>query len=171
LLIYLPGSSPGPVNSARRVAEMLADEVSLEPGTFAVEWLDSTFGALGDGAHIITEDGALVLDVLELDYRARLAGAPASNDDTRALLHQLLLAQKHAFRAVQFLFGAGRRAKSGRAKVRIFLGFLSAAMLVLLILLTAATILVTLGILPEPDDAERLADSQSGSQPSQLGCS
>ena len=159
LLIYLPGLGPGAANSARRVAEILADEASLGPGTFAVERLDSTFGALRDGARIITGDGALVLDVLELDYRPRLAGAAASDDDTRALLHQLLLALKYAFWAVQLLFGAGRRAKTGRAKVQIFLGFLSAAVLVLLCLLTAATILVALGFLPEPGDAERFADA------------
>jgi hypothetical protein len=159
LLMYLPGLGPGAANSARRVAEILADEASLGPGTFAVEKLGSPFGALGDGARIIAEDGALVLDVLELDYRPRLTGAPASDHDTRALLHQLLLALKSVVWAVQMLFGAGRRAKTGRAKVQILLGFLSAAVLVLLFLLTAATILVALGFLRGPGDAERLADA------------
>jgi pimeloyl-ACP methyl ester carboxylesterase len=160
LLVYLPGLSPGPTNSARRVADILADESSLGPGTFAAERLDSTFGVLGDGARIITEDGALVLDVLELDYRPRLSGAAASDNDTRGLLHQLLLALKYSFWAIQLLFGAGRHAKSGRAKVQIFLGFLSAAILVMLFLLTAATILVALGSPPtEPGDDGRRADA------------
>ncbi len=159
LLIYVPGLEPGPANCARRVAEILADEASLGPGTFAVERLDSTFGAPGDGARIITEDGALVLDVLELDYRPRLAGLAASDGDTRALLHQLLLALKYLVWAVQLVFGAGRRAKTGRAKVQILLGFLSAAVLVMLFLVTAATILVALGFLPDAGDAERLTDA------------
>jgi hypothetical protein len=159
LLMYLPGLSLGPANSARRVAEILADEAGLGPGTFAVERLDSTFGALGDGARIITEAGALVLDVLELDYRPRLSGTPAPDEDTRALLHQLLMSLKYAFWAIQLLFGAGRRAKSRKAKFQLFLGFLSAAVLVLLFLLTAATILVALGFLPTPGDAGRFADA------------
>lgn len=158
LLIYLPGLGPGPANSARRIADILADEASLGPGTFAVERLDSTFGALGDGARIITEDGALVLDVLELDYRPRMVGAVASDDNPRALLHQLLLALKHAAWAIQLLFGARRRAKTRQAKVHILLGFLSTAVLIALFLVTAATILVALGFLPEQAGADRLAD-------------
>jgi pimeloyl-ACP methyl ester carboxylesterase len=159
LLVYLPGLGPGPANSARRVAEILADEASLGPGTFAVERLDSTYGALGDGARIISEDGALVLDVLELDYRPGLSGAPAPDKDTRALLHQLLLALKYVVWAIQLLFGAGRRAKSGRAKVQILLGFLSAAVLVLLFLVTAVTILVALGFFSEVGEAGRFTNA------------
>jgi hypothetical protein len=159
LVIYLPGISDAPSNSARRVADVLADKASEGPGTFAVEKLSSSYEALGDGARIIHDSGAATLDVLELNYKPGLLQPQATRSGLRGLFHQLLLALKYALWAVQLLWHARRRAKTRIAKAQLLIGLGSALTLLVFFVITFVAILVALGFIDDPVGSERLVDA------------
>lgn len=159
LLIFLPGLPDKPANSARRVADILADKASEGPGTFSVEKLASSYEGLGDGGRIVRHDGGGALDVLELDYRPGLLRAQATGSGLGALLHRLLLSLRYVLWSGQLLVHGGRRAKSGVAKAQILIGLLSMATLLFAFVVTLVAVLVALGFVDEPLGTERLADA------------
>jgi pimeloyl-ACP methyl ester carboxylesterase len=146
LVVFVPGIAVVPKNTARRVADILADEASLGPGTYASEKLPSDVPGLSDGGRVLTDDGEPVLDVLELEYRPNLLRSESAGTGPRALLHRLLLSLKYLVWAVVLLVGGGRRAKSAQARVQIVLGMLSLLALAVAFALTAVAILASLGI-------------------------
>lgn len=149
-----------PSNTARRVADILADTASEGPGTFAVEALASPYPTLSGGGRIIGHSGEVVLDVLELDYRPDLLRSGSSGSGLGAQVHRLLLSLVYVARAAALVLRAlRRRAKTRVSKFQIFLGFLGLAVLLLSFLVTAVAILTALGLVGEPVVSERFTDA------------
>lgn len=159
LLIYLPGLPEGLANSARRVADILADTASEGPGTLTVQALASPYEGLGDGGRIVRHPEEPVLDVLELDYRPGLFQPEAPRSGLRALVQRLILSLRYVLWAARLLRGARRRAKTGTAKVQILVGLLSTTVLLLSAVVTLVAVLVALGLVGDPEETAQLADA------------
>ncbi|SMD27452.1 hypothetical protein SAMN05661093_11059 [Kibdelosporangium aridum] len=71
-VVYLPGLSKSPSNSAERLATLIAHNLTQGPGTFTTQKAPDPGAPLTEGRRILDENKTPMLDISMLDYRAHL---------------------------------------------------------------------------------------------------
>jgi hypothetical protein len=149
IVLFFPGIQDSSENSASRIAELLAYDLGLGAGTFAVEPApsESVSGTgLTDHRRIVRSGGGPVLDLATVDYRPALGLRSASGTGVGKTLIQLLKAIVYFGRAVALLRAAGPRAKGKLARRQLRVGFVLAFVLFLgLIAAVAAALTAVFG--------------------------
>jgi hypothetical protein len=149
IVLFLPGMQDAPENSASRIAELLAYDLTLGAGTFAVEPAPSdtvSGGGLTDHRRIVKSGDGPVLDLATVDYRPALGLRSASGTGVGKTLIELLKAIVYFGRAVALLRAAGPRAKGKLARRQLRVGFVLAFVLFLgLIVAVAAALTAVFG--------------------------
>jgi pimeloyl-ACP methyl ester carboxylesterase len=126
IVLFLPGIQDAPENTASRVAELLAYDLTLGKGTFAVEAAraDSVSGTgLTDHRRIVEVGAGPVLDLATVDYRPKLTLRSVAGTGVWKKLLQVLRAGLYFWRAVRLVRAAGPRAKSKLARRQLRVGF------------------------------------------------
>lgn len=141
VLLFLPGITPIDSNNAVRVAEVIAASQSRQhPGTYSVKIESPDAGHRG--ASILGPDGESVLQVVEVDYRSRLAETPlAKAADGWALLRS----GRFALLGILRLIAAGRGPKTSRHRWFLLLGFAAVLMLIGAFIALAITAIAATG--------------------------
>jgi len=150
VMIYLPGISKSPANSASRMAELIAIKANNGPGTYAAEAVPSPSAHLTDGRRIVRAGSDPALDVYTLDYRPRLQRPRVAGDGILAATRRFALAVWYFLRALVLVLRARKRAKSGIAKWQLVLGFGAAFVLLLAAVFTFFAMLAALELWSEP---------------------
>lgn len=120
VLLYVPGLTRSESNNAARVAQLIASTLSRRhPGTYSVK-ADSVDGAPA-ALSVLGPQDDVILRVVEVDYRPRLADSPGLRDGAG---WSLLRAARFALLGLLRLVGARRASKTGRHRWFLFLGFL-----------------------------------------------
>ncbi|MCL1870335.1 MAG: hypothetical protein FWF90_07980 [Promicromonosporaceae bacterium] len=147
ILIFAPGFARSATNNGVRLAEIVANNASLLPGTYkAVESQQLASPGLRVCRTILGPAGTPVLEVLELDYLGRLEDKDLIGDRARStpgFVRTSLL----ALRGLVMLVPAWSRAgKSSRAKLQLLIGFVMVALLLLLAVAAVLAALKAMGI-------------------------
>jgi hypothetical protein len=146
VMIYLPGISPKALNSASRIAQLMAMKLSNGPGTFSAEEVPSPSKHLRNGQRIVEARSGPVLDLFMFDYRPRLQLAAIAGTGVGAALRRIALALWYFLRALVLVLNARRRAKSAVAKWQLVLGFGAVVVLLALVVFTALAVLASVGL-------------------------
>lgn len=144
-LIFVPGTGYGASNSAESVAISIA--AAVDPGRTRVEVKAETPAATRGlrAASTIVVDAHRVLDVVELDYREKMATLdqdPSSGQAIPPNLFQMVWFTAWGFWRVLAAFGKG--SKGGVARAHLFLGALLVVLLVSAFALTALSVVALL---------------------------
>lgn len=140
-MLFVPGLEESPSNTAQRVAELMALDLSRGAGTFTVEHGPTAAGGakLADQWRIVDEAGQPVLDLSTVDYRGPLTKGAGSGEGVKATLRQLVTALRCLGMTVSLLLSARRRVKSGLARAQLGVGIVAAVVLLLVVGLTIYT--------------------------------
>lgn len=161
IVVFVPGIRFLEANTSRRIAELITQDLSRGPGTFAVEPApDGLAGAVTDHCRIVEVGAGPVLDLCTADYRGVLRRRSVSGEGVWAGIKRLIWAVWYFLRSARLLFGARRRAKSGLARMQLLLGYGASFLLLLFVLATGFSVGVTLGFWDEMvTKSERLQDA------------
>jgi hypothetical protein len=162
VVLFLPGLSTQPRNSALRVAELLRRELSRGPGSFTVQGLDGPQGADGivtDGRRIADQSGAAVLDVYAVDYRSRLRRTVADSPGLMGIVRSLWSQLWYFWRMFLRFFLAGRRAKGKGAKWQLVVGAVAVCLQLAVLVLTVLAVLAALGVYDLPHASPTFTDA------------
>ena len=120
MLLFVPGVTPADSNRAMRVAEVIASSQSrMRQGTYSVK-IEPRETAQDGAASILDPNGACVLRVVDVDYRARLAETPYGS---AAQGWALLRAGRFALLGILRLLAARRESKTSRHRWFLLTGF------------------------------------------------
>jgi hypothetical protein len=145
VLLFVPGVTPIEGNNATRIAEVIASSQSVQhAGTYSIKLGSSEPGdASRASASILGPDGEVVLRVIDVDYRMRLAETPYGKD---AHGWTLLRSGRFALLGILRLLAAGRRSKTGRHRWFLLMGFALVLLLIGAFAGLAFTALAALGV-------------------------
>jgi hypothetical protein len=159
IAVFVPAMVEGSAsNTAACIADLMAADLTLDEGTYAVEHGPGRLEEpLLDHRRIVRVGGNPVLDLCTVDYRTALK-KPDSVQGTSVLatLRQLATAAGYFFVAAALLMRAGRRAKKPMAKAQLVVGFGAALMLLALLALSVVAVVVALGLWEPVQDSDTL---------------
>jgi hypothetical protein len=163
IVLFVPGIEESPANTAQRIAELIALDLTRGAGTFTVEHGPTAVGAakLADHWRIVDADGGPVLDLSTVDYRPCLKKNSVRGDGIKASVLQVLAALGAFGQTVLLVFAARKRAKKPMARAQLWVGFGAALLLLLLLGLTVYTAGAALGAWKIPKLPEKFADVTS----------
>lgn len=159
IAVFIPAMVEGsPRNTATCIADLMAADLTLDEGTFAVEHGPGTLEPpLLDHRRIVRVGDGPALDLCTVDYRTALKKPDSVKGiSLLATLRQLATAAGYFFIAAALLMRAGRRAKKPMAKAQLVVGFGAALLLLALLVLSVVAVVVALGLWEPVKDADTL---------------
>jgi hypothetical protein len=160
IAVFVPAIIEGsPRNTATCIADLMAADLDLGDGSYAVEHGPSAGPdvqpPLLDHRRIVRVGDGPVLDLCTVDYRSALKHKDSvAGDSLLSTLRQLAVAAGYFFIALTLLMRARRRAKKPLAKAQLVVGFGAALLLLALLALSVVAVVVALGLWKPVKDVE-----------------
>jgi hypothetical protein len=143
VLLFVPGFTPIDGNNATRIAQVIASSQSRQrAGSYSVK-LDSGDAGSERVASIVDSNGDVVLTVIEVDYRPRLAEVPSGQG---ARSWALLRSGRFALLGIIRLLAARQRSKTGRHRWFLLAGFMLVLLMIGAFALLALAALAAAGV-------------------------
>jgi hypothetical protein len=163
VVLFIPGIEESPANTAQRIAELIALDLTRGAGSFTVEHGPTAVGAatLADHWRIVDSAGLPVLDLSAVDYRPCLKKDSVKGEGIKASVLQVVGALSAFGSTVVLLFAARKRAKTAMARAQLWVGFGAGLLLLALLGLTIYSAGAALGAWKIPKLPEKFADVAS----------
>lgn len=147
VLLFIPGLSAAPSNTASRIADIIARDLDLGDGAYAVHPIPTpargTTSALSDCRRISRVGGDPVLDICTADYRPVLRRPVDLGSGARGAVTRLAFVLVYFLETLLAVLGARGRAKTVMARFQLVWGF---GVVLLMLVSVVFTVLAALDV-------------------------